>query len=100
MSAHNENAIAGDSHRQRRRRLLAALGTGMAGAYVAPTLFSVGQARASSSYSSISYSRPSYSRPSYSRPSGYEGNHRRRVREYKDDPTLILEDIILGPPDR
>lgn len=109
MSAHNENATAGDSHRRRRRRLLAALGTGMAGAYVAPTLFSVGQARAGDSgpsYSRPSYSRTSYSRPSYSRPSrpsGHRGPHRRerrRLQEYEDEPVRILEDILLGPPRR
>ena len=72
----------------RRRKLLAALGLGGVAAYVAPTLFSLGQAQAwqdgriiveiggrerrrrrRGSYSRPSYSRPSYSRPSYSRPS-------------------------------
>ena len=77
----------------RRRKLLAALGLGGVAAYVAPTLFSLGQAQAwyeegivieigsrrhrrqrrgsysRPSYSRGSYSRPSYSRPSYSRPS-------------------------------
>lgn len=105
---------AASSHRQRRRRLLAVLGTGLAGAYVAPTLFSVGQARAGDrwerhsrpSYSRPSYSRPSYSRPSYSRPSrpsGYRGPYRRersRLREYEDDPVRIIEDVLLGPPGR
>lgn len=100
-----------DSHRQRRRRLLATLGMGIAGAYVAPTLFSVGQAHAQAwdrRYDSStgatrrdSY-RHSYSRPSYSRPSGYDHRRRERsrLREYRDDPVLILEDVILGPPGR
>ncbi|WNK21124.1 hypothetical protein P1P91_05460 [Halomonas piscis] len=101
MSEHNETAITPDIHRKRRRRLLAALGTGLAGAYVAPTLFSVGQAQAGGRWSS--YSRPSYSRPSYSRPSRYRGPYRRerrRLREYEDEPVRILEDILLGPPRR
>ncbi|GAB2713184.1 hypothetical protein [Halomonas garicola] len=96
ISEHDETAITPDLHRQRRRRLLAALGTGLAGAYVAPTLFSVGQARAGGSYS-----RPSYSRPS--RPSRYRGPYRRerrRLHEYEDEPVRILEDILLGPPRR
>lgn len=106
ISEHDETAITPDLHRQRRRRLLAALGTGLAGAYVAPTLFSVGQARAGGSYSRPSYSRPSYSRPSYSRPSRpsrYRGPYRRerrRLHEYEDEPVRILEDILLGPPRR
>lgn len=100
---------AADSHRQRRRRLLGALGTGLVGAYVAPTLFSIGQARAGDRWeraSRPSYSRPSYSRPSYSRPSrpsGYRGPYRRersRLRDYEDDPVRIIEDVLLGPPGR
>lgn len=104
ISEHDEAAITPDIHRQRRRRLLAALGTGLAGAYVAPTLFSVGQAQAGDSRPS--YSRPSYSRPSYSRPtrpSRYRGPYRRerrRLQEYEDEPVRILEDILLGPPRR
>lgn len=101
-----------DSHRQRRRRLLATLGMGIAGAYVAPTLFSVGQAQAwdrrdrrydsSSGATRHGSYRHSYSRPSYSRPSGYDHRRRERsrLREYRDDPVLILEDVILGPPGR
>lgn len=79
------------------------LGVGIAGAYVAPTLFSVGQAQAwhrGSSYSRPSYSRPSYSHPSYSRPSHYEYRRRERLREYTDDPLIILEEAILGPQRR
>ncbi len=105
-SPHAEADTTAERHRTRRRRLLAALGTGLAGAYVAPTLFSVGQARAGDSYSRPSYSRPSYSRPSYSRPShpsGYRGPYRRerrRLRDYEDDPVRIIEDVLLGPPGR
>lgn len=99
-----------DAHRQRRRRLLATLGMSIAGAYVAPALFSVGQAQAwdrrhdSSRHGSSKHGsyRHSYSRHSYSRPSGYEYRRRERsrIREYTDDPILILEDVILGPPRR
>lgn len=83
-----------DDQRQRRRRLLTSLGVGLVGAYVAPTLFSVGQAQAWHS----SYSRPSSFRYSYSRPSRYDHyrRERSRLREYNDDPLLILEDVILG----
>lgn len=93
------------SHRQSRRRLLTTIGIGLAGAYVAPTLFTVAQAqpwRREGSYSRPSYSRPSYSRPSYSRPSRYEPyrRERERIREYKDDPLLILEDVIHGTRQR
>lgn len=58
-----------------RRQVLASLGLGAAALYVAPTLFSMGQAEARehhhsrSRYSRPSYSRPRYSRHSYSRPS-------------------------------
>lgn len=86
-----------------RRRLLGMLGVGLAAAYVAPTLFSVGQAEAGYRYNKRgSYSRPSYSRPSYSKYSGYDyrGRERKRLREYRKDPVLILEDVILGPPRR
>jgi hypothetical protein len=64
-----------DEKRRSRRRLLASLGMGVVGAYVAPTLFSLGQAHADdgrrhgSGRSRPSYSRPSYSRSSASRPS-------------------------------
>lgn len=112
---------ASESYRQSRRRLLTTLGMGIAGAYVAPTLFSVGQANAQAwdrrydsstgatrhrSYQRGKYgrghSRPSYSRPSYSRPSGYDHRRRERsrIREYTEDPILIIEDAILGPPKR
>ncbi|MBU3824003.1 MAG: hypothetical protein H9917_04165 [Candidatus Oceanisphaera merdipullorum] len=120
------DAAAND--RQSRRRLLTMIGVGLAGAYVAPTLFSLGQAHAGDwrnsysrpsysrpsysrpsysrpsysrpSYSRPSYSRPSYSRPSYSRPSGYEYRHRERAREYTEDPISILEDAIFGTKNR
>lgn len=84
--------------RQTRRRLLTMIGAGLAGAYVAPTLFSIGQVQAGSWSSSYSY--PSYSRPSYSRPSRYDYRPRERVREYTEDPIRILEDAILGPQRR
>lgn len=90
-------------HRQSRRRLLTMIGVGLAGAYVAPTLFSLGQAQAGNwrnSYSRPSYSRPSYSYPSYSRPSGYEYRRRDRLREYTEDPIRILEDAIFGTKNR
>ena len=92
-----------NDHRQSRRRLLTMIGVGLAGAYVAPTLFSIGQAQASNwrnSYSRPSYSRPSYSYPSYSRPSGYEYRRRDRLREYTEDPIRILEDAIFGTQKR
>ncbi|TDR52695.1 hypothetical protein DFP85_11119 [Halomonas ventosae] len=82
------NDSLSDATRRRRRRLLATLGAGLAGAYVAPTLFSLGQAQAGSR---PSYSRPSHSRPSYSRPSGrerhpYRDYHSRRDRyPHRDD---------------
>lgn len=61
--------------RRSRRQVLASLGLGAAALYVAPTMFSMGQAEARehhhsrSRYSRPSYSRPRYSRHSYSRPS-------------------------------
>jgi len=93
MTAQRDTESPNERKRQSRRRLLATLGIGIAGAYVAPTLFSLGQAQAQHSrrsrpsfsrpgysrpsYSRPSYSRPSYSRPSYSRPSGgYRRDHR------------------------
>lgn len=86
-----------------RRRLLAMLGVGIATAYVAPTLFSVGEAQARDRRDRRnrhgkrgSYSRGSYSRGSYD----YNGRKRSRLRDYHDDPVLILEDVILGPPRR
>lgn len=128
MSYHDHERDALDQHRQRRRRLLACLGAGVAGAYVAPTLFSVGQAQAWHPHSHPSRSRPSWSRPSRSRPSRYDGAHRRhkqarhkhhhyyrddrhrshreyqrdrrRLRDYREDPVTIIEDIILGRPEQ
>nr|WP_298248979.1 hypothetical protein [uncultured Halomonas sp.] len=135
MSHHDHEIDAVEQHRQRRRRLLATLGAGLAGAYVAPTLFSVGQAQAGHrhshpSHSRPSHSRPSWSRPSHSRPSRHDGAHRghkrarhehhhdhyhrddrrhshreyerdrRRLRDYREDPVTIIEDIILGRPEQ
>lgn len=97
------NASVAEDNRQSRRRLLTMLGVGLAGAYVAPTLFSLGQAQAGdwrNSYSRPSYSRPSYSRPSYSHPSGYEYRSRERIRDYTDNPISILEDVIFGTQKR
>lgn len=71
-----------DETRRRRRRLLATLGVGLAGAYVAPTLFSLGQVQAGSR---PSHSRPSHSRPSYSRPSGGDHHTRRDRYRHRDD---------------
>lgn len=99
----SESIEADNSIRQSRRRLLTMIGVGLAGAYVAPTLFSLGQAQAGdwrNSYSRPSYSRPSYSRPSYSRPSGYEYRRRDRLSEYSEDPIRILEDAIFGTQER
>ncbi|WP_051530177.1 hypothetical protein [Halomonas halodenitrificans] len=130
MSHHDHEIDAVEQHRQRRRRLLATLGAGLAGAYVAPTLFSVGQAQAGHRHSHPSRSRPSWSRPSHSRPSRHDGAHRghkrarhkhhhdhyhrddrrhshreyerdrRRLRDYREDPVTIIEDIILGRPEQ
>ena len=87
-----------------RRRLLTMLGVGIVSAYVAPTLFSVGEAEARGWHEGRkkrgSYNRGSYYRGSYSRASGYDGRRRSRIREYSEDPVLILEDVILGPPRR
>ena len=89
-----------------RRRLLTMLGVGIVTAYVAPTLFSVGEAQAWDRYERRnkhdkrgkrgSYSRASYSRSSYDN----RGRERSRLRDYQNDPVLILEDVILGPPRR
>lgn len=84
-----------------RRRLLAMLGMGIAATYVAPTLFSVGQAEARNRHGKHgSYVQERYSRSSYSWPSGYDGRRRMRsrLREYQEDPVLILEDVILNLP--
>lgn len=67
--------------RRSRRQVLASLGLGAAALYVAPTLFSMGQAEARehsrSRYSRPSYSRPRYSRHSYSRHSYSRHGHSR-----------------------
>ena len=101
MTAKRDTENPNEQKRRSRRRLLASLGMGIAGAYVAPTLFSLGQAQAwhgggrsrpsysRPSYSRPSYSRPRYSRPSYSRPSGGYRRDRRhgdyRDRDYRRD---------------
>ncbi|MGE4533731.1 MULTISPECIES: hypothetical protein [Halomonas] len=142
MSTELHRDAAAETHRRRRRRLLATLGVGLAGAYVAPTLFSVGQAQAWDGHrrSRPSRSRPSWSRPSRSRPSRYDGAYRRheraryrrrhrddhyrrddryharrddryysrrdyehdrrRLRDYREDPVTIVEDIVFGRPER
>ena len=100
-AADDATAAAAEA-RLSRRRLLATLGVGIAGAYVAPTLFSLGHAHADHdtygrrrygsdgsrpSYSRPSYSRPSYSRPSYSRPSISRPSNARRhpLDGYRDE---------------
>lgn len=93
----NENNATIDQ--QRRRRLLTSLGLGVLGAYVAPTLFTVGEAQAQrrGSYSGPRYPQwqgGSYSY-SYSYPRGRSRN-RSRIRDYTEDPLLILEDAIIG----
>ena len=88
---------------QQRRRLLVILGVGIASASAAPTLFSVGAAEARDRYDRRGRSgkRGRYSRGSYSRVSyDYRGRERSRLRDYQDDPVLILEDVTLGPPRR
>lgn len=123
MTAQRDDSRPDEARRQRRRRLLATLGVGLAGAYVAPTLFSFGQAHAWHGHdgrrSWPSRSRPSYSRPSRSRPSRYDGYHSHRHdhhhrrddhyhrrderyahRDYRDDPIRLAEDILFGRPDR
>lgn len=90
MTVQRDTESPNERKRQSRRRLLATLGIGIAGAYVAPTLFSLGQAQAQHSRRSRpSFSRPGYSRPSYSRPSGGYRRDRRdgvyRDRDYRRD---------------
>lgn len=64
--------------RRSRRQVLASLGLGAAALYVAPTMFSMGQAEAREHHHSRSrYSRPRYSRPSYSRPRYSKPSHSR-----------------------
>ncbi|WP_253443468.1 hypothetical protein [Halomonas sp. Y3] len=110
-----------EQKRRSRRRLLATLGMGIAGAYVAPTLFSLGQAQAHAhahafsrrsrpsysrpsysrpSYSRPSYSRPSYSRPSYSRPSGGYRRDRRDVHYRRQDDRPGVRLVISVAPSR
>ncbi len=100
----NSTLDGADTACQQRRRLLTMLGVGIATVYVAPTLFSVGKAQAwdwgADRRQRGSYNRGSYNRGSYSRGSGYDGHRRSRIREYSEDPVLILEDVILGPPRR
>lgn len=130
MTAPHSITPGDEAKRRRRRKLLATLGLGLAGAYVAPTLFSLGQAQAQAwdghgyRRSRPSRSRPSYSWPSRSRPSRYYGHRRhddhrryedrrywgrderydrhvyRRVDDYRDDPVRLVEDLIFGPPGR
>ncbi len=70
MSKEIDNSRKLLNKRRSRRQVLASLGLGAAALYVAPTLFSMGQAEARDHYhrSRPSRSRPSYSRPHYSRP--------------------------------
>jgi len=99
-----ETAVDGNQPCPQRRRLLSILAVGVATAYITPTLFSVGAAQARSWRDEDryrgSYQRGRYSRGSYSRGSGYQGRRRSRIREYSEDPVLILEDVIYGPPRR
>lgn len=95
----NNELDASEQPCPQRRRLLTLLGVGIATAYVAPTLFSVGEAEARG-WRGDGRNRGSYRRGSYSRASGYDGRRRSRIREYSEDPVLILEDVILGPPRR
>ncbi|MFC2993034.1 hypothetical protein [Halomonas tibetensis] len=103
---HRDPESPDEQKRQSRRRLLATLGVGMAGAYVAPTLFTLGQAQAHQgrsrpSHSRPSYSRPSYSRPSYSRPSGgYRGDRRDGYSRRDDDARQSIRLILSVTPSR
>lgn len=87
--------------RRSRRQVLASLGLGAAALYVAPTLFSMGQAEAREHHHSRSrYSRPSYSRPrysshSYSRPRYSKSRHSRpyysRPQRSRWDGDAVIE---------
>ncbi|HCA02615.1 MAG TPA: hypothetical protein DEO68_10605 [Halomonas campaniensis] len=87
--------------RRSRRQVLASLGLGAAALYVAPTLFSMGQAEARehhhsrSRYSRHSYSRPSYSRPHYSKPRHSRPHHSRpyyaRPQRSRWDGDAVIE---------
>ncbi|HBP42660.1 MAG TPA: hypothetical protein DD644_13120 [Halomonas sp.] len=89
------------SKRRSRRQVLASLGLGAAALYVAPTLFSMGQAEARehhhsrSRYSRHSYSRPSYSRPHYSKPRHSRPHHSRpyyaRPQRSRWDGDAVIE---------
>ncbi len=80
------------------------LGAGIVAAYFAPTLFSVGAAQAWDRRDQRNKhgKRGSYFRASYSRINSYDyrGRERSRLRDYQNDPVLILKDVILGPPRR
>jgi hypothetical protein len=87
MSKEIDNSRKLLNKRRSRRQVLASLGLGAAALYVAPTLFSMGQAeardhhhrsrpsRSRPSYSRPHYSRPHYSRPRYSRPDYSRARH-------------------------
>lgn len=102
MSKKQKNELNEKEQRQRRRRLIASIGVGVLGAYVAPTLFTVGEAQAQWRHRR-SYSRSSYSRYRYSYSYSYSApsyrvlrRERSRLRDYADDPLLIIEDAIIG----
>ena len=86
MSKEIDNSRKLLNKRRSRRQVLASLGLGAAALYVAPTLFSMGQAEARDHHhrSRPSRSRPSYSRPSYSRPH-YSRPHYSRPRYSRPD---------------
>lgn len=91
MNDQDSSLTPEERKRRSRRRLLATLGLGVAGAYVAPTLFSIGQAQAwhgdgRRRRSRVSHSRYSrYSRPSRPRHAGhYLDRRRERDRHWHD----------------